>query len=447
MSKRLNTYSALLAMLVGSLGFGGLNSYADDEAAEPLTIGSKAPALDIENWVSNGNGKFKQVTDFEDGKVYVVEFWATWCGPCIASMPHLAETQTAFADRNVQIISISDEDMDTVSAFLKREVPSSKPEAEEPAEEEATEESAEAEDGEEEEEKPKQTFGELTSVYCLTTDPDGSTNNDYMNASGQNGIPTCFIVGKTGQIEWIGHPMSMDEPLTSVVDDKWDREAFAIEFKKSQERDLLMTNIMSKVRSGKSEEALEMINQARAKAGDDKELQDTLDNLELNVLASPIIAKIQGGDIEGGLAALDEITPSLSAKQQAQLRGFKLQLQMQTQQFDAAAETLKQMAGAKDADAQMLNAIAWSIYEAGNNEEAELPKSMQEAAIVAAERAVELTPGNGAVIDTLARLVHQSGDLDRAIELQTKAVEDKNTQEPSLKEFLEELKAEKAAQK
>ncbi len=69
-----------------------------------------------------------------------------------------------------------------------------------------------------------------------------------MTASGQNGIPTCFIVGKSGQIEWIGHPMSMDEPLTSVVEDKWDREAFATEFKKSQERDLLMTNIMGKMR-------------------------------------------------------------------------------------------------------------------------------------------------------------------------------------------------------
>ncbi len=443
MSKRRSLFLASLAVVVGCLGFGGLNSYADEAM---LTIGSKAPSLDIENWVSDGKGKFKKVTDFESGKVYVVEFWATWCGPCIASMPHLAATQTAFADRNVQIISISDEDMDTVQTFLKREVPSANADDEE-AEEGDDEPETKEEPKEEAKDEAKQTFGELTSVYCLTTDPDGSVNNDYMTASGQNGIPTCFIVGKSGQIEWIGHPMNMDEPLTSVVEDKWDRDAFATEFKKSQERDLLMTNIMGKVRSGKSKEALEMINDARAKAGDDQELQDTLDSLELNVLASPIIAKARGGDLEGAIAGLDEVSQSLSPKQKAQLIAFKLQLQLQAEQFEAAGTTLKQMAAAKDADPQMLNAIAWNIYEAAKSGEAKIPKELTDAAMVASEKAVELIPNNGAVLDTLARLVHLSGDLDRAIELETKAVADKSIQEPSLQKFLDELKQEKAEKK
>ena len=56
---------------------------AQDEAQEKasselLTIGSKAPALDVEFWVQNGEGSFKEVTDFKPGKVYIVEFWATW---------------------------------------------------------------------------------------------------------------------------------------------------------------------------------------------------------------------------------------------------------------------------------------------------------------------------------------------------------------------------------
>jgi len=70
-------------------------AFADDT----LTIGSKAPALDVEHWVQNGEGKFSKVTDFQKDKVYVVEFWATWCGPCVASMPHIVEMQKEYSEK------------------------------------------------------------------------------------------------------------------------------------------------------------------------------------------------------------------------------------------------------------------------------------------------------------------------------------------------------------
>ena len=54
-----------------------------------------------------------------------------------------------------------------------------------------------------------------------------------MRAAGQSGIPTAFIVGKTGQVEWIGHPMTMDEPLAQVVAGDWDRAAAKAEFDKA----------------------------------------------------------------------------------------------------------------------------------------------------------------------------------------------------------------------
>ena len=181
---------------VASSGHAYQDSTAEKkEIAEPtLYIGSDAPSLNISDWVSKGD--FEEVTDFEPGKVYVVEFWATWCPPCKAAMPHISELQTEYADQGVQIISVSSEDLETVQEFLEEKV---KGDAD-------------------------KTYGELTANYCLTTDPDNSVKNDYLRAAKIDGIPMAFIVGKTGKIEWIGHPTRIGKPLRQVVEDNWDRE-------------------------------------------------------------------------------------------------------------------------------------------------------------------------------------------------------------------------------
>jgi thiol-disulfide isomerase/thioredoxin len=59
-----------------------------EKPAASLTGRDPAPPLKVSKWL-----KGEEVKRFEPGKVYVVEFWATWCGPCIAFMPHLAELQ------------------------------------------------------------------------------------------------------------------------------------------------------------------------------------------------------------------------------------------------------------------------------------------------------------------------------------------------------------------
>lgn len=204
-----------------------------EKPVKTLTIGSAAPALDVEYWVQDGNGFFKPVTEFKPGNVYVVEFWATWCGPCISSMPHLAELQEKLRGQNVQIVSISDEPLETVEGFLKRETTNKA--------------------GEE------TTFASITAAYSLTTDPDRSAHEDYMEAAKQPGIPTAFIVGKDGKIEWIGRPMEMDEPLDQVVAGSWNRNEFAEVFIAEQKLGETMQNLSRLANQGQFAEAIALL--------------------------------------------------------------------------------------------------------------------------------------------------------------------------------------------
>ena len=83
---------------------------------DELTIGDTAPVPAVEHWVRG-----KQPEFFAPGKTYVVEFWATWCPPCRASMPHLSDLSEKYADKGVTIVGISDEKLETVTAFLDKD--------------------------------------------------------------------------------------------------------------------------------------------------------------------------------------------------------------------------------------------------------------------------------------------------------------------------------------
>lgn len=371
---RIFIVSCLAAMLIAPP-----TAMADDGDVT-LTIGSKAPNLDIEYWVSDRDGKFPHTTELESDKVYVIEFWATWCGPCIASMPHLSETQDKYFDKGVQIISVSDETMEEVDEFLERKVRGDK----------------------------EKTYGELTSNYCLTVDPDQSVFEDYFQAAGQNGIPCAFIVGKTGLIEWLGHPMEMDEPLEQVVADKWDRDAFLAELEKQKAKEKEMEKLQRKL------------------IATIREVQE----------------KIEEGENEEAIALLDELIEN------PEMEPFKSRLQMfrtETLIMEIGGaeglSALNEFVAQNKDEPMALNQIAWAIYE--KHQQEKVGAEMLKAATEAAELGVKNAPDDGAILDTLAHLLYESGELDRAIEVQEKAVENAGEMIDEIEPFLKQLKAEK----
>ncbi|MCH2178309.1 MAG: redoxin family protein [Mariniblastus sp.] len=335
-----------------------------------MTVGSKAPALDIEHWLSDGNGTFHKVRGFEPDKIYVIEFWATWCGPCIASIPHLSELQKKYADKNVQIISVSQEDLTTVEGFLANKVTGK-----------------------------AETYGQLTSNYCLTSDPDGSVQNAYMKASQQNGIPTAFIVGKDGRIDWIGHPIEMDQPLQSIVDDRWDREQFATDFKLKQEIEQGLQRAMKFVEQGK--------------------FKDGLVILETLINKSPADSDLIG-----------------------QVKMIRFSILLSTQN-PLATTALEQMTQENKSDPGLLNQLSWGVVELSLSGKP-VERSLIDAARRSVDIAVNTSPNDAAILDTQAHLALMQGRLNQAIQIQSKAVLQANREIKSdLENFLEYLQSRK----
>jgi uncharacterized protein (TIGR03435 family) len=88
------------------------------KADAPPSPGTKAPPIALEGLLQAPAGAEAQ-WDKLRGKVVVLEFWATWCGPCVAALPHMNGLAERYKGK-VQFIAITDEDRETVAAFLSK---------------------------------------------------------------------------------------------------------------------------------------------------------------------------------------------------------------------------------------------------------------------------------------------------------------------------------------
>lgn len=159
------------------------NSIGIAQTTVQKSIGDPAPALKLVKWF-----KGKPFKEFQKGKVYVVEFWATWCVPCVEGMPHLSELARKYR-KDVTVLGVSileraGTDLPAIEKFAagKSEI----------------------------------------MDYNVGAQEGTFMADNWMKAYGENAIPQAFVVDKQGRIAWLGAPKNLDTILPKVIAGKWD---------------------------------------------------------------------------------------------------------------------------------------------------------------------------------------------------------------------------------
>ena len=171
--------SAVFAMTAGMPSMAGSSEKKEDKTA---AAGEALPEMFLDGipevWLQGD-----PVKKWEKDKVYIFEFWATWCGPCLAAMPHMEHLHQVLKENpNLQIIGVNVMDRkspENLKEFLKN--------------------------------RP------TPLTYTMAVDVDGKrTKAKWLDPLEVNGIPHVFAI-KNGKLIWRGHPLKLSEEMLTAM--------------------------------------------------------------------------------------------------------------------------------------------------------------------------------------------------------------------------------------
>ncbi len=173
-----------------------------------LGVGDQAPPLNGVTWLQG-----EEITEFQEGQIYVLDFWATWCGPCIQSIPHLNDLQRRYADDGVNIVGVAvwpRPGMVPTRSFLTR----------------------------------RKDSGKALEYRVAEDSRAGAIVNSYLNPARVTGIPTAMVIDGTGRIVFIDHPMNgLDRVLELLVSGQFSLDTY-LEEKAARDRALAQSRVL-----------------------------------------------------------------------------------------------------------------------------------------------------------------------------------------------------------
>ena len=340
-------------------------------SAAGLKVGDPAPATRPETMLQG-----EAVKDFKKGEVYVFECWASWCGPCVAAIPHLNDLHKKMGRKGVVItgVNVWESERDAASAqrakdFLKAQ-------------------------------------GDKMSYRVALGGK--AFIKDWLEAAEVNGIPHAFVVAD-GKLAWTGHPMRLtDEILGDILTGTPLAAAAPVADKIPQRR-------LSKpaVPAGTAPNDPEM---AAAQA-------------KLDAL-SEAMRNRDWAAAEKALPAAAAVLPPQEGKELRE--SIEAQIGLARGDPSKFYAQLKRLADEEFDDAEAMNEIAWRLLTVKAFEKQRNLPLAERCAVQAVKLTKEEHPDK---LDTLARLRWLQGRKEEAIRWQIKAVD--KAEEPRMKALLQ----------
>ena len=108
-------------MVAAAIALGGASAAPAQPAPVPAPAGQgPAPALAPDFSRQDLSGRTIRLSDYR-GKVVLLNFWATWCAPCLAEIPLFSRWQTTYGDRGLQVLGVSmDDDAQAAEAAYRK---------------------------------------------------------------------------------------------------------------------------------------------------------------------------------------------------------------------------------------------------------------------------------------------------------------------------------------
>jgi len=163
--------------------------------------GDLAAPLSVDHWVQidglDPRNGFEPIGPMDNGSVYLIDFWATWCAPCVADMDKLSAFAEEHREKGLVVVAATEESLPHVVRFLRRGA------------------------GE------KRTQFDRCRVN-IASDPDRSTLLALVPEEFRQVRPFAVVVGRDGRIEWMGaSAVEAKQATAAVLAGKWDRATFA----------------------------------------------------------------------------------------------------------------------------------------------------------------------------------------------------------------------------